>query len=141
MDKQTVAISDAESQVMEVLWHGGSMTADEVVAALAHSKDWHEATVKSLLNRLLKKGAIAAAKDGRRYQYSAVLTRERWVDTHSTGMLERLFGGRIAPLVAHFGKHRKLDPADLAELKRLIDQLAAESEYFHSPTDSNAGRA
>lgn len=123
MKKQAVDISDAESQVMEVLWRGGNMTAEEVVAALAGSKEWHEATVKSLLNRLLKKGAIAAAKEGRRYLYSAVLTREQWVDTHSTGMLERLFGGRIAPLVAHFGKHHKLDPADIAELKRLIDEL------------------
>ena len=121
--KNTVAISEAESQVMEVLWQTSPQAADDIVAALAGHHAWQEATVKSLLNRLLKKGAVSALKDGRRYLYSAVLTREQWVGSESMGMLDRLFGGRIAPLVAHFGKHRKLSDTDLADLKRLIGEL------------------
>ena len=123
MELPTVAISDAESQVMEVLWQGGAMAAEDVVAALAGRSDWQEATVKTLLNRLLKKGALEARKDGRRYLYTALLAREQWVGAESMGMLDRLFGGRIAPLVAHFGKHRKLSEADIADLKRLIAEL------------------
>jgi BlaI family penicillinase repressor len=124
MNKPTVAISDAESLVMDVLWRGRpAMPAEEVIAALVSEQRWQEATIKTLLNRLLKKGALSASKDGRRYLYSAVLKRDQWVSSESTSMLERLFGGRVAPLVAHFGKHRKLSPADIAELKKLVEEL------------------
>jgi predicted transcriptional regulator len=122
--KKTIAISDAESQVMEVLWQAhASLPAEDVVAALAVAQDWQEATVKTLLNRLLKKGAVSARKDGRRYLYSPVLARDQWVTTESTGLVERLFGGRIAPLVAHFGKQHKLSKQDLDELTRLIEEM------------------
>lgn len=127
MGRQPIDISDAESRVMEVLWqNAGKVAADDVAAALFETQQWQEATVKTLLNRLLNKGAIRAEKDGRRYLYSAVLKREQWVSSESEGMLERLFGGRVAPLVAHFGKHRKLSKADIAELKRLIGELGDE---------------
>jgi predicted transcriptional regulator len=124
MSKPTIAISDAESLVMDVLWRGRpGMPADEVIAALVSEQRWQEATIKTLLNRLLKKGAVSASKDGRRYLYTAVLKREQWVSSESTSMLDRLFGGRVAPLVAHFGKHRKLSATDLAELKKLVQEL------------------
>lgn len=123
MDKQT-PISDAESQVMDVLWRGpAAMAADDVITALVSEQRWQEATVKTLLNRLLKKGAISATREGRRYLYTAVLQRDQWVSSESTGLLERLFGGRVAPLVAHFGKHRQLSAADIAELKKLVEEL------------------
>ncbi|MGV7210190.1 BlaI/MecI/CopY family transcriptional regulator [Oxalobacteraceae bacterium A2-2] len=116
-------ISEAESMVMEVLWNASPRTAEEVVAALAGRQPWQEATVKTLLNRLLKKGALSAQKDGRRFLYSPVLTREQWVEGKSGSLIDRLFGGRIAPLVAHFGQHRKLSKTDLAELKRLVQEF------------------
>ncbi len=123
MNKQ-VSISEAESQVMDVLWRGAAgMAAEDVIAALVSEQRWQEATVKTLLNRLLKKGAISATRDGRRYLYTAVLQRDQWVSTESAGMLDRLFGGHLAPLVAHFGKHRKLSQADIAELKKLVEEL------------------
>jgi predicted transcriptional regulator len=122
--KNTAAISDAESQVMEVLWQAGKpLPAEEVAAALASSHSWQEATVKTLLNRLLNKGAVAAQKEGRRYLYSPVLARDQWVTSESTGLIERMFGGRIAPLVAHFGKQHKLSKEDLDELTRLIEEM------------------
>jgi BlaI family penicillinase repressor len=124
MKHQQVAISDAESLVMDVLWRtGAAMPAEDVIAALFSEQQWQEATVKTLLNRLLKKGALSATKEGRRYLYTAVLKREQWVSSESTSMLDRLFGGRVAPLVAHFGKHRKLSAADIAELKKLVEEL------------------
>ncbi|RPE74808.1 BlaI/MecI/CopY family transcriptional regulator [Vulcaniibacterium tengchongense] len=116
-------ISQAESAVMEVLWQRQPLSAEDVVAALAGSRQWQEATVKTLLNRLLKKGAIAARKAGRRYLYSPVLRREDWVLDESQGLLQRLFDGRVAPLVAHFSRHRKLGRKDIAELRRLLEEL------------------
>lgn len=120
-------ISEAESVVMEVLWRTHPLAAEDVVAALGDAQQWQEATIKTLLNRLLNKGAIAAAKDGRRYLYSPVLQRQDWVLGESQGLLQRLFDGRVAPLVAHFSEHRKLSKADIADLRKLIEELDDES--------------
>jgi BlaI family penicillinase repressor len=118
-----MAISDAESLVMEVLWEKNPATSDDVVAELSKTTDWQEPTIKTLLNRLLKKHAIAAERDGRRYLYRPLLKREDYIDAASTTLLDRLFGGRVAPLVAHFSDRRKLSKKDVAELKRLIEEL------------------
>lgn len=122
--KTMVQISEAESQVMEVLWDHSPRTAEDVVAVLSQQRQWQEATIKTLLNRLLKKGAIHAEKDGRRFLYSPLLLRDQWIVAESSSMVERLFGGRIAPLVAHFGQHGKLSASDLDELKRLVEKLS-----------------
>ncbi len=116
-------ISEAESVVMDVLWRRHPLAAEEVVSALGDAQQWQEATIKTLLNRLLKKGAITAEKDGRRYLYAPVLRREDWVLDESESLLERLFGGRVAPLVAHFSQHRKLSRKDIAELRQLLEEI------------------
>jgi BlaI family transcriptional regulator, penicillinase repressor len=121
--KTSVSISAAESVVMEVLWRSSPMATEDVMAALEPNGKWQESTVKTLLNRLLKKGAISARKDGRRYLYSPVLKRKQWLSNESTGFLNRLFDGRVAPLVAHFSQQRKLSKNDIAEIKRLIQEL------------------
>jgi len=118
-----MAISDAESLVMEVLWQRHPLSAEDVVAALADSTQWQEPTVKTLLNRLLKKRAIAAEREGRRYLYRPLLKRADYIDAQSKSLLDRLFGGRVAPLVAHFSERRKLSRKDIDELKRLIREL------------------
>lgn len=118
-----MGISEAEAMVMEVLWQKHPRGAEEVIAELSARTDWAEPTIKTLLNRLLNKGAIQAEKEGRRYLYTPVLAREAWIEQQSEGMLERLFGGRVAPLVAHFSERGKLSAADIAELKKLIGEL------------------
>jgi predicted transcriptional regulator len=123
-DHPRTAISEAESHVMEVLWRAPApLVAEQIVGALSETRSWQAATVKTLLNRLLKKGAVAAQKDGRRFLYHAVLKRDEWLAAESDGLLDRLFGGRIAPLVAYFGSQRKLSPADIQELRKLIDEF------------------
>lgn len=118
------SISEAEAHVMEFLWRApGPVGAEQIVAALADTHHWQAATVKTLLNRLLNKGALSADKDGRRFLYQAVLQRDDWLARESDSMLQRLFGGRLAPLVAHFGSQKKLSAEDVAALRKLIDGL------------------
>lgn len=117
------SITDAESVVMEILWRRSPVPTEAVVAALEGEQHWQEATIKTLLNRLLKKKAIRAEKDGRRFLYSPVVTRDQWLLSVSKGLLDRLFAGRIAPLAAHFSRHGKLTKRDVADLKRLIEEL------------------
>ena len=116
-------ISEAESVVMEVLWRGSPRSSEEVVAELSRDQDWQVSTIKTLLGRLVKKGAVKATQDGRRFSYSPVLTREAWVRSQSSGLLERVFDGRLAPLIAHFTEHHKLSRKDIAEVKRLLEDL------------------
>lgn len=116
-------ISDAESVVMQALWRNSPLSAEEVFAAVAGDQGWQEPTVKTLLNRLLTKGAINAERDGRRYLYAPVLTRDAWLGQESEGLLDRLFGGRVAPMVAHFTERGRLSKKDLAELRKLLETL------------------
>ncbi|WP_026010759.1 MULTISPECIES: BlaI/MecI/CopY family transcriptional regulator [Pseudoxanthomonas] len=116
-------VTDAEATVMEVLWQSSPRSSEDVVAAVAPATGWAEPTIKTLLNRLLNKGAISAEREGRRYLYSPVLSREAWVEQQSEGLLARLFGGRVAPLVAHFSERGRLSATDIAELKRLVSRL------------------
>ena len=121
--KKSLPISAAESIVMQVFWTRGALASEDVVAALESHEKWQESTVKTLLNRLLKKGALRARKDSRRYIYSPVLTRDEWLSTESHGFLDRLFEGRVAPLVSYFSQQKKLSKKDIEDLKRLIQEM------------------
>ena len=120
---EPIAISDAESVVMQALWQVGEATAEDLVAAVAAPNGWAEATVRTLLNRLLTKGAVSADREGRRYRYRPVPQRADWVAGESAGVVDRLFGGRVAPLVAHFGEQGRLTRADIDELRKLIEDF------------------
>ncbi len=120
------SITEAESVVMEVLWHRSPLPTEAVVAALEAEQRWQEGTVKALLNRLLTKKVIRADKEGRRFLYSPVVSRDEWLLTESKGLLDRLFAGRIAPLAAHFSRHGELTKRDIADLKRLIEEIEDE---------------
>ncbi|MFK2931025.1 BlaI/MecI/CopY family transcriptional regulator [Dyella agri] len=116
-------ISEAESRVMEVLWRKSPQSSEEIVAALQRESDWHEKTIRTLLSRLLGKGAASAEKDGRRYLYSPTITREQWQSQESRSLLDRVFGGRLGPLLAHFSEHEKLSAKDVTELRKLLESI------------------
>ena len=115
-------ISDAESRVMEVLWQQAPRSAEEVGLALQPVEDWSLGTVKTLLSRLVKKGAVAAQPEGRRYLYRPLTSRDDYVLAESSGLLDRLFGGRVAPLVAHFSERQRLADDDIDQLRRLVEE-------------------
>ena len=115
-------ISDAELSVMEVLWSEPDLTAADVVARV-EGKDWSDKTVKTLLARLVEKGALKAQAEGRRYRYTPLIERSE----HSKSMVGRLadtlFGGKAAPLVAHLADARDLTDDDIEELEELVRRL------------------
>ena len=123
MPEQIPPISEAESRVMAELWRAAPQSSEDIAAALRKSTGWHENTVRTLLNRLARKGALETERDGRRYLYSPVLTREQWQRQESRSLLDRVFGGRVAPLLAHFSRSEKLGAKDVAELRKLVEQL------------------
>ena len=120
LHSQPSAISDAEAQVMQVLWRSSPLSTDGVALALQGQQDWKLPTIKTLLGRLLNKGAISAVAEGRRYLYSPVLQQQDWLSAQSLSVLDRWFDGRLAPLVSHFASQRPLKPADVAALRDLL---------------------
>jgi len=107
---------------MGQLWQRSPQTAEELAAALASIQGWQPSTVKTLLNRLLQKGAISAERDGRRFLYAPVLERDAWLRNQSVSLIDRLFGGHLAPMVAQFASQRRLSKADVAALKALLKE-------------------
>ncbi len=116
-------ITTAESRVMEALWRRSPLTADELISEVVATQPWGEATVKTLINRLLKKKAIKSEREGGRHHYRPLVERSDYIQAESQGLLDRLFEGQLAPLVAHFAEHRKLKADEVKRLKRLIEEL------------------
>ena len=118
-------ISDAEWEVMNVLWDDAPLGAADVAERLAAGTGWTEATVKTLLGRLVRKGALTYSVDGRRYLYRPRVTRERCVRAESRSFVERVLGGRGSRLLVHLVEQTPLSPGEIDELRRLLDDKEA----------------
>ena len=116
-------ISDAEHAVMEVLWDESPLTANDVAERVAPSRGWSANTVKTLLGRLLAKNTIAAEEDGRRYLYRPLVERGDYVEGESRRLIDRLFGGKLTPLVAHLAERDALTDEDIAEIEALLKEI------------------
>lgn len=121
-----VKISGAESQIMEALWREGPLTPDGIVAEVGDAHGWAPGTVKTLITRLLRKKAIDGRRETGGYLYRPLLSRTDYVQSESQNLVDRLFDGEVAPLVAHFAEHRALTPKDISLLKKLISDLEDE---------------
>ena len=116
-------ISDAEHAVMEALWEKSPLTAVEVCDSVCGARGWSMPTVKTLLSRLVAKGAVSTEPDGRRFLYSPLLARDDYVGGESRRLVDRLFGGRAAPLFAHLAESEALSDDDIAEIERLLREM------------------
>jgi predicted transcriptional regulator len=120
MDKP---ISNAEFQIMDVLWAEHPLAASDVAARVKSKTRWSQRTVKTLLSRLVDKGALAHRAEGRRYLYRPLLSREEYVQDATETLADKLFNGRAAPFVAHLADGRGLAADDIEELESLIAEL------------------
>ena len=116
-------ITSAESQIMEALWRAAPLSTEEIVSEVGAAQGWAEGTVRTLINRLLRKKAIRGERDRTRYHYFPVTQRSDYVLSESQGLLDRLFEGEVTPLIAHFARHRALTPEDMKKLKALVAEL------------------
>ena len=116
-------ISEAEAAVMMVLWTQSPLTAQGVIELLPAERGWSANTVKTLLARLVAKRAVAHDADGRRYLYRPLLARGDYLAGESSRLIDRLFGGRVTPLVAHLAERGTLDATEIAEIEALLKDL------------------
>ncbi len=115
-------ISNAEWQVMEVIWKQYPITGGEIAKRLEGKADWHPRTVKTLVSRLVRKGVVALRKDGHRYLCSPKLQREQCVRDESESFLRRFFGGAAAPALVHFVEQADLTSDEIDELREILDK-------------------
>jgi predicted transcriptional regulator len=116
-------ISEAEMQLLQLLWEESPLGATEIAERVPDERGWTITTVKTLLSRLVAKGALTAKPQGRKYLYSPAIERDRVAANQARGLIDRLFGGRVSPLVAQLAEQRPLDEEDIAELEALIRSL------------------
>ncbi len=116
-------ISEAEHEVMEVLWRESPLGAAEVAERVDPARGWSDRTVKTMLSRLLAKGVLAYEEDGRRFLYRPTVSRDDYAARESRRLLDRMFGGRLTPLVAHLAEREVLTPRDIEEIEALLKAL------------------
>lgn len=124
---KNINITEAEWAIMKVVWAEPSVPASHIVAALAEEKDWNHRTVKTLLARLVKKGALKYAQEGNRYLYSPALSRDEAVLQESQSFIERVFDGISLPMLAQLVKKTRMSPEEIEALKVLL--ASKEKEY------------
>ncbi len=132
-DDAPPAISEAEARVMQELWQREPQSAEELAQTLSPAQGWQMSTVKTLLNRLLQKGAVSAERDGRRFLYRPAFARDAWQAREGLSLIDRLFGGRLAPLVAQFASERRLSADDVTALREMLDQYQADAPRRAGP--------
>lgn len=121
-------ITKAEFEVMDVLWAQSPLAASDVAARLVDHTSWSLKTVKTLLSRLVDKGAVAHEPDGRRYLYRPLVSRAAYARSAARRLADQLFDGRAAPLVAHLADRRGLSKDDIKELEALLKELKRDSD-------------
>ena len=109
---------------MKVVWERQPVPASDVVEQLGRERGWAPRTVKTMLNRLVGKGALAYAVDGKRFLYSAKVNRDACVRRESRSFLSRVFDGSVTPAVVHLLTHSKLSDEELKQLRRVLDAEA-----------------
>ncbi|MED2795502.1 MULTISPECIES: BlaI/MecI/CopY family transcriptional regulator [Bacillus cereus group] len=127
--KELPKISEAELEVMKVLWSNSPQTANEVIEALEVKMDWKPKTIRTLINRLVQKEAVAYHQDkGRMYAYYPLVSQDNYLQVETKSLLKRFYGAAFKPLLVNFLKEEKLSSEDINELKRILDEKTEENQ-------------
>ena len=116
-------ISKSEHDVLDVLWAESPLTVGQVIERCQGKRDWHENTIKTLLTRLVRKGAVARSRDGGRFFYAPAVAREAVATSAAEGLLDQFFDGQMQQFVAHFAEHKKLTQKDIREMEAILERL------------------
>ncbi|WP_027626289.1 BlaI/MecI/CopY family transcriptional regulator [Clostridium lundense] len=118
---QLPKISDAEWQVMKVLWEKGPITSKEVVEILKSTTKWSSTTIYTLINRLVNKKAVGIKEGSSPYICYALIPQEEITMEESQSFLKRVFDGSLNLMLVNFLKNDKLSQNEIEELKNILD--------------------
>jgi BlaI family transcriptional regulator, penicillinase repressor len=126
MPKELPKIADSEWRVMKVCWKQSPKSAKEIIETLKEEIDWTPKTIKTLLNRLVKKGALGYEKNGRSYLYSPLINEKKCKREETRTFINRVFDGALKPMLAAFLEDGKLTPEELDELRAILKKEKGE---------------
>ena len=115
-------ISESEWLVMKVIWDENPISSNRVVEVLSDSTPWNPKTIKTLLSRLVKKGAVGHESEGRSYLYYPLIEETVLVKAESQSFLKRVFRGALKPMIATMVESEDLSEEEIEELKRLLSK-------------------
>ena len=122
MKKELPRISDSEWRVMQVLWEHGPQTANDVVNVLSGEVNWKPRTIKTLISRLVKKGAVKVTEEGYRYRYSAAVDESACVRSETKTFIRRVYQGTMTPALARFLEDANLSDQEIEDLQKILDK-------------------
>lgn len=121
-NKDIPHITEAESEVMKLLWQQSPLSANEIISKLTAQMEWSDQTIKTFLNRLHKKQAIQFEKKGRTYLYYPRVTHEEYLNNENKSFLNRVYNGAAGMLCAKFIEEETLSDQDIDELQQLLER-------------------
>nr|WP_307991796.1 BlaI/MecI/CopY family transcriptional regulator [uncultured Niameybacter sp.] len=119
-------ISEAEYEVMKIVWASAPISTNEVVERLVDTTTWTPKTIQSLLGRLVKKGVLAYEKNGRVFVYTPLVKEEEYLEKESNTFLKKFYNGALSSMVVNFLKQDKLSKDDIQELKQILEERLGE---------------
>jgi BlaI family penicillinase repressor len=124
--KKTPKISEAEWEVMKVLWSASPATANDIVKRLSGKTHWKRETIRTLINRLVQKKAVGFKKKGRQYHYFPLVTEAECIKAETRSFLRRLGGGSVEPMLVAFVEEEHLSAEKISKLRRILKKAADE---------------
>ena len=118
-------ISDAEWQVMKIIWMQGEQTSSDLIRVLAERFDWSKSTIQTLLTRLIEKECLTRKKEGKSFVYSALLTLDQSRDLLVKDIKDKVCSRRMKQLLADLIVECDFTLADLADLEAVISEKKA----------------
>ncbi|MFR3728680.1 BlaI/MecI/CopY family transcriptional regulator [Lacrimispora sp.] len=118
--KHLPQISEAEYEVMKVLWKYAPISTNEVTEKLSRTSDWSPKTVHTLLKRLVLKEAITYRKESRVFVYTPLVKEQEYLKNANDHFLNRFYNGKISSMVTNYINSEHMTSEDLEELRRLL---------------------
>lgn len=125
--KAVPKISEAEWEIMKIIWKKAPVTSDEIINSLSDKKDWTAKTVKSFLNRLLNKQVIGFEKSGRNYLYHPLISEEECISMESNSFLNRVYDGAVELLFSHYLNNEALSDQEIENLQKILTEKKRKS--------------
>jgi len=117
-----INISESEWEVMNVVWQKSPIPASEIVQQLSARNEWHSRTIRTLLDRLVKKGALTIEEDGKRYLYAPAISMDECIHHESRSFIDRVFGGEPVSMLLNLVKNTKLSADEIKQLKKILSE-------------------
>lgn len=126
--KNIPSISDAEYQVMRIVWADAPISTNEVVEKLEKTTAWKSKTIQTLLSRLVKKGALDYKKESRVFVYTPLVQEPDILDRESDTFLNRFYDGTVNSMIVNLLERDRLSEDDMNELKHILEKKLSKGE-------------